>query len=449
MSALERASLKAPSDFNSSLDRLSSFHNLNIRLELQKNNLISMNKKFDSESSSTPKSNLLSKTTASLSLMLLGGGIALGGNYLLNTPQSLFASTPEKNVVAQAEATPQAAEIAVVPQNFVTTVVNNVGSAVVRINASRTVETQLPEAFNDPFFRRFFGSQIPNMPNQQVQRGTGSGFIVSSDGLILTNAHVVDGADRVTVTLKDGRTIDGRVMGKDNLTDMAVVKIEEENLPTISFGDSDELQIGEYAIAIGNPLGLDNTVTTGIISATGRNSAQIGVGDKRIDFIQTDAAINPGNSGGPLLNAKGEVIGINTAILRNAQGLGFAIPINAAREVAEQLIAKGKVDHPFLGIRMAPITAEVAAQLKNRFDLDAIENEGILIVDVIPDSPAARAGLKQGDIVMAIADKQVNAPLEVQKIVEKTQVGEALELEVLRQSKNLDLTVEVGVLPDS
>jgi S1-C subfamily serine protease len=137
--------------------------------------------------------------------------------------------------------------------------------------------------------------------------------------LILTNAHVVDGADTVTVTLKDGRTVEGKVMGKDNLTDMAVVKVEEVDLPTVEFGDSEALQIGEWAIAIGNPLGLDNTVTTGIISATGRNSAQIGVGDKRIDFIQTDAAINPGNSGGPLLNAKGQVIGINTAILRNAQ----------------------------------------------------------------------------------------------------------------------------------
>ena len=414
-----------------------------------------MNKKTDSESATNPRATLWKNATASLSLMLLGGGIALGGNYLLNTPQSLFARTlnnadeGSNTLVAQADVTAQAQEVAVVPQNFVTNVVNNVGSAVVRINASRTVEAQLPEAFNDPFFRRFFGSQIPNVPDRQVQRGTGSGFIVSSDGLILTNAHVVDGADRVTVTLKDGRTIEGRVMGKDNLTDMAVVKIEEEGLPTISFGDSDELQIGEYAIAIGNPLGLDNTVTTGIISATGRNSAQIGVGDKRIDFIQTDAAINPGNSGGPLLNAKGEVIGINTAILRNAQGLGFAIPINTARNIAEQLIANGKVEHPFLGISMTPITAEVATQLKTRFDLDATEDEGILIVSVMPNSPAAKAGLRQGDIVRVIAEKEVNTPVDVQKIVEKSQVGETLALEVLRQNDNLALNIEVGVLPDS
>ena len=408
-----------------------------------------MNKKFDSESSATSKASLWKNATASLSLMVLGGGIALGGNYLLNTPQSLFASTPSRKLVAQVETPAKASEVAIVPQNFVTDVVNNVGSAVVRINASRTVEAQLPEAFNDPFFRRFFGSQIPNVPDRQVQRGTGSGFIVSSDGLILTNAHVVDGADRVTVTLKDGRTIEGRVMGKDNLTDMAVVKIEEENLPTISFGDSDQLQIGEYAIAIGNPLGLDNTVTTGIISATGRNSAQIGVGDKRIDFIQTDAAINPGNSGGPLLNAKGEVIGINTAILRNAQGLGFAIPINTARDIAEQLIANGKVEHPFLGISMTPITAEVAAQLKSRFNLEATEDDGILIVGVMPNSPAARAGLQQGDIVRAISQKDVSTPVDVQKIVEKTQVGEILALQVLRQNSNLDLSIEVGILPDN
>ena len=398
-----------------------------------------MKKKFDSEPAATSTS-IRSKVTTSLFLMLLGGGIALGGNYLLNAPQSLIASTPEKKAIAQRQT-------AIVPQNFVTEVVNNVGSAVVRINASRTVQTRVPEAFNDPFFRRFFGSQIPEMPNEQVQRGTGSGFIVSSDGLILTNAHVLDGADEVTVTLKDGRTIEGMVMGTDSLTDMAVVKIEATDLPTIEFGNSDELQIGEYAIAIGNPLGLDNTVTTGIISATGRNSMQIGVGDKRIDFIQTDAAINPGNSGGPLLNARGEVIGINTAIIRNAQGLGFAIPINDARDVAEQLIANGKVEHPFLGIRMTPITSEIARELKSRYNLDAVADEGILVIEVLPNSPAATAGLQQGDIIATISEEQISTPTEVQKLVSRAKVGESLNLQVRRQNSNFNLSVQVGVLP--
>ena len=405
-----------------------------------------MNKQVPSKSQPHQKSTLWQKVTTTFSLMLLGGGLALGSQYLINSPQRIIASNPTKGIARQQTDT-NVAEVAIVPQNFVTQVVNNVGSAVVRINASRTVKTQVPEAFNDPFFRRF-GSQMPSLPDSQLQRGTGSGFIISSDGLILTNAHVVDGADRVTVTLKDGRTIDGEVMGKDDLTDMAVVKIATEKLPTVEFGDSDALQIGEWAIAIGNPLGLDNTVTTGIVSGTGRNSAQIGVGDKRIDFIQTDAAINPGNSGGPLLNSKGEVIGINTAIIRNAQGLGFAIPINAARDIAEQLIANGKVEHPFVGIRMTSITPEIKAQLKSQYNFDISADTGVLIVDVLPNSPAAKAGLKQGDIISAIETQEVALPNEVQKIVGKAQIGEALNLSVIRQNKNIELPIEVGILPN-
>ncbi|VEP14211.1 putative serine protease HtrA [Hyella patelloides LEGE 07179] len=407
-----------------------------------------MKKTFPSESQPQQSSTLWQKATASFSLMLLGGGIALGGHYIINSPQRIVASTPIKEIT-QNKRQQTSSEVAIVPQNFVTQVVNNVGPAVVRINASRTVETQIPEAFQDPLFRNFFGSQIPSMPDRQIQRGAGSGFIVSSDGLILTNAHVVDGAESVTVTLKDGRTIDGEVMGKDNLTDMAVVKIEAEDLPIVEFGDSEALQIGEWAIAIGNPLGLDNTVTTGIVSATGRNSMQIGVGDKRIDFIQTDAAINPGNSGGPLLNSQGEVIGINTAIIRNAQGLGFAIPINAARDVAEQLIANGKVEHSFLGVRMTNITPELKEQLKTQYNLEVDADRGVLIVDVLPNSPAAKAGLKQGDIISAIEEQDVSLPKEVQKIVEKTRAGENLDLAIIRQNQTIDLGVEVGVLPNS
>jgi serine protease Do len=406
-----------------------------------------MNKTFPSESKPEQNSSLWQKATTSFSLMLLGGGIALGGNYLVNSPQKIVASTPAKEI-AQIQPKQTSPEVAVVPQNSVTQVVNDVGPAIVRINASRTVKTQMPESFNDPFFREFFGSQIPSMPNEQL-RGTGSGFIVSSDGLILTNSHVVDGADQVSVTLKDGRTIDGKVMGKDNLTDLAVVKIEAEALPTVVFGDSEALQIGEKAIAIGNPLGLDNTVTTGIISATGRNSTQIGVGDKRIDFIQTDAAINPGNSGGPLLNAKGEVIGINTAIIRNAQGLGFAIPINSARDIAEQLIANGKVEHPFLGIQMTSITPEIKAQLKSQYNFDISTDKGVLVLNVLPNSPAAKAGLKQGDVISTIEEQEVSLPQDVQKIVEKSKVGATVKLALVRQNQNVNLPVQVGILPNS
>ena len=213
--------------------------------------------------------------------------------------------------------------------------------------------------------------------------------------------------DTVTVTLKDGRTIEGRVMGTDPVTDVAVIKVDEENLPAAALGDSDQLKPGEWAIAIGNPLGLNNTVTTGIISATGRSSSQVGVADKRVDFVQTDAAINPGNSGGPLLNQNGEVIGINTAIFRDAQGIGFAIPINTAKDIADQLIAKGKVEHPYLGIQMVDLNPEIKESINNNpqngFRVEA--QEGVIIAGVVPNSPAAQAGLEIGDVLQSINEE--------------------------------------------
>jgi serine protease Do len=403
------------------------------------------------------KSSIWNKAASSLTLLLLGGGIALGGNYLVNSPQSL-AKESRVNLVASAitDATKDAtdattdtdSEAAIaVPQNYVSRVVSRVGNSVVRIDASRKVATNVPAAFNDPFFKEFFGSQMPNIPNEQIQRGMGSGFVVSSDGLILTNAHVVEGSDQVKVTLKDGKTYQGKVMGTDPLTDVAVVKIEATGLPAVTFADSDTLQPGEWAIAIGNPLGLDNTVTTGIVSATGRSSAQVGVADKRVSFIQTDAAINPGNSGGPLLNAQGQVIGINTAIIQNAQGLGFAIPVNAARDIAEELIATGKVDHPFLGIQMAQITPELKQELKSQNDFAVDATEGILIVEVVPDSPADRAGLKSGDVINQIAEQKITTAAQVQQAVEKTDVGKKINLGLLRNDQQLNLAVKVGILP--
>lgn len=403
------------------------------------------------------KSSIWNKAASSLTLLLLGGGIALGGNYLVNSPQSL-AKESRVNLVTSAitDATKDAtdattdtdSEAAIaVPQNYVSRVVSRVGNSVVRIDASRKVATNVPAAFNDPFFKEFFGSQMPNIPNEQIQRGMGSGFVVSSDGLILTNAHVVEGSDQVKVTLKDGKTYQGKVMGTDPLTDVAVVKIEATGLPAVTFADSDTLQPGEWAIAIGNPLGLDNTVTTGIVSATGRSSAQVGVADKRVSFIQTDAAINPGNSGGPLLNAQGQVIGINTAIIQNAQGLGFAIPVNAARDVAEELIATGKVDHPFLGIQMAQITPELKQELKSQKDFAVDATEGILIVEVVPDSPADRAGLKSGDVINQIAEQKITTAAQVQQAVEKTDVGKKINLGLLRNDQQLNLAVKVGILP--
>jgi S1-C subfamily serine protease len=317
----------------------------------------------------------------------------------------------------------------------------------VRIDADRKVATNVPAAFNDPSFEQFFGSQMPNIPSEQIQKGLGSGFVVSSDGLILTNAHVVEGSNQVKVTLKDGQTYQGKVMGTDSLTDVAVIKIEANSLPAITFADSDNLQPGEWAIAIGNPLGLDNTVTTGIVSATGRSSAQVGVADKRVSFIQTDAAINPGNSGGPLLNAQGEVIGINTAIIQNASGLSFAIPSNAARDIAEELIAKGKADHPFLGIQMAQITPELKQELKSQKNFEVDAAAGILIVDVVPNSPAERAGLKSGDVIQTIGEQKITTADQVQQAVEKVDIGNQLNLGLIRNDQRLDLAVKVGLFP--
>ncbi|WP_310414581.1 HhoA/HhoB/HtrA family serine endopeptidase, partial [Chamaesiphon sp. OTE_8_metabat_110] len=322
-----------------------------------------------------------------------------------------------------------------------------------RINASTTVAARpaTDDAEEDPLFRRFFGNRAPQSGGgeREVRQGTGSGFIINNNGQIMTNAHVVSGATKVTVTLKDGRTIDGKVIGIDRVTDVAIVQIADRNLPSIQIGDSDKIKPGEWAIAIGNPLGLDNTVTAGIISGTGRSSADIGAADKRVNFIQTDAAINPGNSGGPLLNAAGQVIGVNTAILRGTQGLGFAIPINTAQRIASQLIATGKVDHPFLGIQMIDLTP----QLKNRINNDPNANlkidvdRGTLIARVVRQSPAAIAGIKSGDIIESVGGKKVQTVNEVQQAVETTKIGTSISVQVRRNGQTLSLNVTPVAAP--
>ncbi|MEO0646596.1 MAG: HhoA/HhoB/HtrA family serine endopeptidase [Cyanobacteria bacterium J06650_10] len=335
--------------------------------------------------------------------------------------------------------------------NFIAEAVERTGPAVVRINSARTVVSRGPSVFNDPFFRQFFGDMgVPNQPAQRVERGTGSGFILDANGTIVTNAHVVEGADQVTVTFKDGRELRGEVIGEDSLTDVAVIKVDERNLPTVTLGNSEVLRPGEWAIAIGNPLGLDNTVTAGIISATGRTSAQIRVPDKRVDFIQTDAAINPGNSGGPLLNERGEVIGVNTAIIGGgAQGLGFAIPINQARAIADELIAKGRVDHAYLGIQMRTLTpalkAEINADPRSNLRLQA--ESGVVILGVAQNSPAAQAGLRLGDVIVSMDGRTVTEANEVQQIVADTAVGEAIAMTLSRRGETIELSVRPGAFP--
>ena len=332
--------------------------------------------------------------------------------------------------------------------NFIVDAVQKVGPAVVRINASRTF-SQRPNMFGRGTPEDFYGFESPRSRYGPVEQGTGSGFIISSDGNILTNAHVVEGSTTVEVVLKDGRRLQGRVLGTDSVTDVAVIKIDANNLPTVSLGDSNNLQPGEWAIAIGNPLGLDNSVTVGIISATGRSSNDVGVPDKRVGFIQTDAAINPGNSGGPLLNQNGEVIGINTAIIDGAQGLGFAIPINNAQQIAQQLIKVGKAEHAYLGIAMQTLTPELTQELNRNFNTNIrfLTDQGVLIMQVVPGSPADRSGLKPGDIIQKIDNQTISESENVQQIVQNKTVGSLLELEINRNGQNLNFQVRTGNLP--
>jgi Do/DeqQ family serine protease len=337
--------------------------------------------------------------------------------------------------------------------SFVTAAVDRVGPAVVRIDTERTVSRNLDPVMEDPLFRRFFGEDFRSQsPRQERLRGQGSGFVIDKSGTVLTNAHVVDKADRVTVTLNDGSIFPGEVLGTDEVTDLAVVKINTKgvNLPIAALGDSDTVKVGDWAIAVGNPLGFDNTVTLGIISTLKRSSAAVGIPGKRLDFIQTDAAINPGNSGGPLLNGSGEVIGINTAIRADAMGIGFAIPINKAKAIYTQLVKGEQVSHPFLGIQMIDLTPEIARE--NNDDPNAPmmipEVRGVLVMRVVPNTPAEKAGIRKGDVIVQIDGEAVTAAEKLQSLVENSQIGQSLKLKLRRGSQTKEVAVQTAQLRD-
>lgn len=338
-------------------------------------------------------------------------------------------------------------------RNFVATAVNRVGEAVVRIDTERTVTNNFQNPFfDDPFFRDFFGRDVfPQMPKEYRQQGQGSGFIIDEEGIILTNAHVVRNADKVTVRLKDGRTFQGEVKGIDPPSDLAVVKIKGKNLPVATLGNSNQLQVGDWAIALGNPLGLDNTVTLGIISTLNRSSAQAGIPDMRLDFIQTDTAINPGNSGGPLLNDRGEVIGINTAIRAGAEGIGFAIPIDRAKAIKDQLARGETIPHPYIGIQMLTLTPEVAQQFND--DPNSVmlvpEVKGVLVAKVIPNSPAAEGGLRRGDVITKVAGNKIETADRLQDAVEQSRIGKPLSITVLRGEQTQELSVRPQELKEA
>jgi len=336
--------------------------------------------------------------------------------------------------------------------SFVTVAVKRVGPAVVRIDTERTVTRRVDPFLDDPFFRRFFGEDFfSEMPQQQRLTGQGSGFIIDSSGIILTNAHVVEQADKVTVSLKDGRQFEGQVQGVDKVTDLAVVRVQGGNLPVVPLGDSNQVEVGDWAIAVGNPLGLDNTVTLGIVSTLKRSSAQAGIPDKRLDFIQTDAAINPGNSGGPLLNELGEVIGINTAIRAGAMGIGFAIPVNTVKDISNQLAQGKKVAHPYVGIQMVTLTPDIAKENNNDPNSNFLvpEINGVLVIKVFPDTPAAAAGVRRGDVVIAIDGQQVKSAEQLQRVVENSGVDQVIQIKLRRGNQTKTIPVRTGELQNA
>ena len=287
---------------------------------------------------------------------------------------------------------------------------------------------------------------------QRRESGQGSGVILSDDGLILTNAHVVKNAAKVTVTLTDGRTFEGTVKGSDDYMDLAAIKIKPSgrSLPTAPLGRSDDLQVGDWVIAIGNAVGLDSTVTLGIVSSLSRSAAEVGIPNKKVNFIQTDAAINPGNSGGPLLNEFGEVIGINTAIRANANGIGFAIPIDTAEKAMRELSQGKKIAHAYLGISMSSLTAESARQ--NNADpnsnVELPEMAGALVLAVAPDTPAAKAGFRKFDLIQELGGRPIKTAADAQAAVDASKVGQPLQAKVIRQQKSMTLTVVTGDLSD-
>jgi len=306
---------------------------------------------------------------------------------------------------------------------------------------------RMDNPFRGTPFEDFFRDGMPEgfgAPNGRMppRSGIGSGVIVDASGIVLTNNHVVEGADEVTVELTDGREFKAIDIKTDPDSDIAVVRLADaDNLPTAALGNSDELEIGDWVIAIGNPFELETTVSAGIISAKGRELGRI----RRAKFLQTDAAINPGNSGGPLVNLAGEVIGINTAIASNSgayQGIGFAIPINQARWVSEQLIARGSVERGYLGVSIAPLSADMAAKL------GAADRKGVLVTEVMPGTPAKEAGMQDLDVVVSFDGTPVDSPRTLQEVVERSAIGKQHNVVVLRDGREVTVKVEVKTLPE-
>ena len=333
--------------------------------------------------------------------------------------------------------------------SFVAEAVTKVAPSVVRIDTERTIDRKsFDPNLIDPLLRDLIGE--PGIWPER-ERGQGSGIAIDENGLILTNAHVVERVDEVSVTLADGFQAEGVVVGTDPVTDLALIRLENvSQLQPAPIGNSEALQVGDWAIALGTPFGLEKTVTLGIVSSLHRDINSLGFSDKRLDLIQTDAAINPGNSGGPLVNGFGEVVGINTLVRSGpGAGLGFAIPINLATSVSEKLLNDGEVVHPYLGLQLISLTERIAKE-HNRDPNSLVElpeRSGALVQTVIPDSPAERAGLRRGDLVISVAGNEITDPKSLLKKLEDSEIGMPFDLRVLRNSREMKLSIKPDVLP--
>tara|TARA_Y100001968_G_scaffold266413_1_gene255931 strand:+ start:29052 stop:30227 length:1176 start_codon:yes stop_codon:yes gene_type:complete len=327
-------------------------------------------------------------------------------------------------------------------KSFVAEAIARSGPAVVTIETQRRVFSRRsdglpPGLLIDPYFERFFGFPGTQAPRSRIENGQGSGVIFAAQGLVLTNAHVVEKSEKLIVGLSDGRRVKGEVVGEDSLTDLAVIRLNGSGpWPIATLGDSEKINVGDWAIAVGNPFGLENTVTLGIISNLNRNVSQLGISDKRIDLIQTDAAINPGNSGGPLLNAIGEVIGINTLVRSGpGAGLGFAIPINKARIIAKQLVEKGRAIHPIIGVSLSSLP------LQSKPD-HMFTKAGAIVRYLIPGGPAEKGGLRLNDLIISVGNKSIKNPSDVVNAISSHGIDSPLNFIIIRGHNKIRLLIQ-------
>ncbi len=376
-------------------------------------------------------SNILKTVLILMVILVIGWLLLVFSNY--------YASGNQEKSENKAKVQENDSSGVIVGPTNIADMVEKVSPAVVNIETTVVTSNSMNDfPLNDPFFRQFFGDNSFT-PKPNVQKGIGTGFVISKDGYVVTNQHVIDKASKITVNFDEDKQYEAKVVGQDYELDLAVLKIDgNKNFTTVKIGDSDSMRVGDWVIAIGNPYGLDHTVTAGVVSAKGR---PIEIEDRVYkNLIQTDAAINPGNSGGPLLNTKGEIIGINTAVNAQAQGIGFAIPINTAKEVLNELIENGKIMRPYMGIWLQPVDEEIARHF-------GIEKKGIIIVNITSGGPADKAGVLKYDVIVSIDEKEINSYDDLQEFLQDKKVGDRIMLEISRNGKPMLLPLNLAEKP--